>query len=173
MLEKSHLKYIYSRPLYAINENQPLVKKEEAQAELQKPAESLEIHPDVVRKHVVILYAGQGELSAEESGQLIKILQAVNVALADTALVNTASLKAAANYSDLIQQYNYSKLISFGSPVEALGLNLNKNAITVLDTRKYLLTDSLPELIKDVAKKRVLWGTLKELFAVSGGLDSK
>ena len=166
MLEKSHLKYIYSRPLYAINENQPPVKKEAPVAEVQKPAEPTEIHPDVVRKHVVVLYTGQGELSAEESGQLIKILQAVNVVLADTALVNTATLKTAATYNDLIQQYNYSKLISFGSPVEALGLNLNKNAITVLDTRKYLLTDSLPALLKDVARKRVLWNTLKELFAV-------
>ena len=167
MLEKSHLKFIYSIPLYSITENQPIQQKEEpAIAEKKQPEPAVEVHADVVRKHVLVLYTGKGELSPEESSLLIKILQAVNVAIQDAALVNSASLKDGITYNDLIKQYDYSKLISFGSDTNALGLSLTKNTINTIEARKYLLTDPFPELLKDVAKKRVLWDKLKELFAL-------
>ena len=175
MLEKSHLKFIYSTPLYSVAEKQAsaVVKEPVAEAKTQpEPKTTTESKPittepetEVVRKHVLVLYTGK-ELAPEESGLLIKILQAVNVKLEDTALVNTATLKDASTYTDLIKQYDYSKLISFGTSTDTLGLALSKNTIKSVESRKYLLTDSFPELLKDVAKKKVLWAMLKEMFAL-------
>lgn len=158
MLEKSHLKHIYSIPLYSFAEKSAVVNEKLTQ---ESPQDSTPAN-DIVRKHVLVVHPGS-KLASEESELLIKILQAVNVALGDTALINDSSFTS---YKNLIQQYDYSKMICFGITGKELGLELVKNAVSIQDKCKYLYTDSLADLAKDASKKKVLWGALKELFAV-------
>jgi|GEM_PF-6044484 len=182
MLEKSHLKFIYSSPLYFIAEKQGTAQVKELEPEVKKQPEitvteepeikkqpevalTKEPEPEVIRKHALVLYSGK-DLNPDESGLLIKILQSVNVKLEDAALVNTNNLKQGFLYTDFIKQYDYSKLISFGAETYKVGFPLSKNTIRAEDGRKYLFTDSLGELNKDVAKKKALWNLLKELFAI-------
>ena len=118
--------------------------------------------------HILILIKEPGHkyLAEEDLNFLSKILAAVQLTLADVAIVNCYE-NPAANYENLIEHLKPSKIIFFEVKAHELGFPLQFAAYKPqkYNGQTYLAAASLQFLQDNFEEKKQFWEALKQLFS--------
>ncbi|MCU0445027.1 MAG: hypothetical protein MUE85_08915 [Microscillaceae bacterium] len=118
------------------------------------------------RYPVVIFYeeATQEYLKPQDEVFLEKILQAVNVPLLKTRLINLKFPEPEDTFQKLIEIPS-EKIISFGANLQHLNLNTSEQyQLKYVGDLTCLYADSLAEISESKEKKKQLWDALKAMF---------
>ena len=118
------------------------------------------------RRQILVLVDAADDYYLEAGNQelLVKILQALGLALEDVWLVNVAQ---APSPDCIAEEISFLSCISFGMPPEPWQFSnfFRKYEVMKDETeRAFLFSDTLTEIGQDVAKKKRLWLSLKTLF---------
>ena len=97
---------------------------------------------------------------------LSKILSAVNLTLADVAIVNCHE-NSQAHYENLMEHVKPSKIIFFGVGAEELGFPLQFGSYKpqTYNGQVYLSSISLKNLQDNVEEKKKFWASLQQMFS--------
>lgn len=96
---------------------------------------------------------------------LHKILSAVNIDPTDETIILALAPMDTPSLHDLSDCFELKNILFFGVAPYRVGLNyrLQKNILLHRHRQNFLVTDSLTDIMKNVAAKRALWGVLQAL----------
>lgn len=153
------LKYFITEDIYLVPDNRPASKEDEkitTSPEANKiESDEAAITAEPAKKEAEIIYpltVITVPLDEEEKKLLNAILKAVSVKISDISILNKET-----------DQLQSNKVLVFGN-IYYDRLPLYK--AIVQDNKEFLKADELSAINSDVEKKRKLWGSLKEMFAV-------
>ncbi len=126
---------------------------------VEEPIVTLSYEGENTEKILLIV----NSISSEEKVFLEKVLGAVKLAISDCALLQL-SKNNSPRHHQLIDQFESSTFISFGGTDLAFMQNINNYKITFVGDRRILQVDNLKSIMEDVAKKKLLWECLQQLF---------
>mgnify|MGYP000863671053 CR=1 FL=1 len=120
-------------------------------------------------KNILILVNNPGItfLPDDELAFLTQMLQACKLSLADIALLNLQQYQQTA-YTDILQQFGSKTVFLFGVEPTQWGLPINFPAFQIqqFDSRKFLHSPGLGEMMGDKLLKTKLWAGLKTIFGL-------
>jgi len=140
----------------------------EPKLEYQTPKVEKEISPAVS-----LIYEGRNDkgillilndISTEEKAFLEKVLGAVKLTLNDCAMLEL-SKNNSTEHKALIEEFKCKTILNLGVEQQLPFLQgINNYKINFVADKKALKTDNLKAIMADVAKKKQLWESLKQLF---------
>lgn len=113
---------------------------------------------------LILVDDSQNPVSTVPGVELLrKLLLSINLKTADFALVNYAQYNTV-KFDELNKFFSCKMVISFGVTTAMLDLETqNLHEVKDVDGVKMIFTHNLDHLETDVASKRILWGTLKNI----------
>ena len=120
-------------------------------------------------KHILIIVSEKEHkfLGDDELSFLMNILNACNITMADTALVN-AYADENVMYENLIKIFEPSTILFIGTEPQALGfpVQIPMYQVQAYNKQQYLCAPSLQKLSSDKEEKKQLWLALKKIFLI-------
>lgn len=120
-------------------------------------------------KNILVLVNNPGItfLADEELAFLTQMLQACKLSMGDVALLNLTQYTQT-GYQEILQHFNSKTVFLFGvTPAEwELPLHFPPFQIQQFDSRKFLHSPSLSEMMDDKLLKTKLWASLKAIFGL-------
>ena len=116
-------------------------------------------HP---KQKIIILVTS---LNAVDSELLGKILGAVKLDLQSVDVIELDKNQSI-SLSQIFTQKSVNQFITFGIDLSKVTLEINLTPYQILEKQgvKFIYSDSLSDIQSDVPKKKLLWGSLKEMF---------
>ncbi len=116
------------------------------------------------KKILILVNDAENPVSTEQGRELLrKLVLSINLKNADFALVNYSAYTTA-KFEHLSAFFSCKFLLSFGVSPNALGLAEHQlHQLHVLQNINMIFTHNLHALDADMASKKTLWGTLKNL----------
>lgn len=190
--ENAFLPHFLDEEIYIIDENistketvqeavvnKPVQVQEISKQEISKVEEPSSIYekPQVDNvteevKAATLTYKGQNTSSIllivnsilpEEQAFLEKVLGAVKLSINSCALLQLSE-NSSFQHHELIERFESSTFINFGSQGLPFLQNINNYKITFIEDKKILQSDDLKSIMTDVTKKKQLWECLQQLF---------
>lgn len=117
-------------------------------------------------KHTFIIYRKKSEQIVEIIAFLTKMLKAVQYNIETDVVLLGINENISVPFAQLKSDFFVKKIISFGVSKEQFSIhgNIRQYVPTKVGNYEFLLSDSLDVLMSHNAKKRQLWGGLKQLF---------
>ena len=150
---------LYKNALISLDNNQPFL--------VANSPKEFEFLGDNAKEILLLILEPEHKYLAEDDlSFLSKILTAVNLTLADVAIVNCHK-NSFAQYEFLMENLNPGKVIFFEVKAEALGFPLNfaNYKPQNYNGQTYLAAASLKYLQENLEDKKQFWAALQQLFS--------
>jgi len=111
-------------------------------------------------------YPGTDEMPAGDKAFLVQILKAVGLGFQAVSRINTPGLGSGTDWEAIAARSSSDFVIAFGVDKAFLPHGIEEGQIYNINGKRVLAAASLPELIANSLRKKLLWQGLKEIYGI-------